>query len=175
MRKKLYEEWGVKFSHSSKYWQSFFKQGNLEEKLNWKFVFQSLKDELDSKMNRERMKGIRISEKWEMQNFLYRFSEIILNLDFDHSLWYFGMLLIWSYFMIFVMKVYETEGRWLWVETSFNKCLWGEIIVLGQKRWCFMLIIQRRICCWHFCVMQMCWRKIANILRFSCFKLTFVN
>ena len=47
-----------------------FQRGFSSEKLNWQFVYQSFfKEELVSKMNRERMKDIRVSEKSRKPDF----------------------------------------------------------------------------------------------------------
>ena len=47
------------------------------------------------------------------------------------------------------------------MKTSFIKCLEVCIRELGQKRWCYIVIIERGVCSWKFCVMRAIWGRVT--------------
>ena len=108
-------------------------------------------------------------------------------MDYDHNIWQFAVLLNKSYFMIVLSVVdliiiYEfwdekldKKGAWLSVGISFNNCLGGEIRKLSLEWWRYMVIVQRSVSSWHFCVMQKSGRKSNSVLRLSYFFFIFVN
>ena len=69
---KFFGEERVESLQNTYFCQSFLTE-NLKDKLNWKFLFLSLKEELDSKMNREGMKDFRGSEKVRDAEFVIHF------------------------------------------------------------------------------------------------------
>ena len=73
-----------------------------------------------------------------------------------------------------LLKKYFTGVGWLWVIGSFNQCLWDITWELGHKWLCCLVFIQRGICSFYFCVMQIGRGKSDIVLRFFIFMLTFV-
>ena len=136
----------------------------------------------DEQRKKERFQSLRKMKEAEFFNqFFQCVSVCILIIVYDRSsnvdwiTFYGSLLLVGSYFFIFVMKVYDKERGCLWMKSSFIKSLWGGIRKLGHKWWCYLVICERRVFSWHFCVMQTSWRKSINALRFCCFKMIYFN
>ena len=104
--------------------------GSLHFKVKKK-NFMQLKKELDTKMNRERMKDIRISEIEKSSIFYFIFS----SLELDHNLWQFAVLFIKPIFqivffyvdlIIFTMFVriikIQMEDCYVWKVVLLNVC-----------------------------------------------------
>ena len=109
-----------------------------------KVVFQSLKERFDVERNREGKKNFR---KIGLAN-------SYLNIT-DQCFWRdkfsrYAVLFSFSIFIMFLMIRKTYRGRWLWMITGFNEYPWDFLKELLRKCWCYLVIIQVRICSWHF-------------------------